>query len=186
MNAEDKMWKEFNLAEQNPSPGGGILYCLRYTREHIEAHHQHVVTALKELGIQLQDVTEGIAVVPTRELDEVERQRVMHLLEELSVQNEAIAYHGAGFGACKTIGELQNHLVSAVEGCMSRTHQDLPTAYDLVTITIPQLVRDLRVSHRQNDVLSALDLDTLEALADYARRKEDLLNRPGGVVVFGS
>ena len=40
------LWEEFNLAENNPDQGGGILYALRYNADRIKAHREAVVGAL--------------------------------------------------------------------------------------------------------------------------------------------
>ena len=54
---EDKtLWDYFNLAEQNPDQGGGILYCLRYDQPRIKAHQVCVVNALKSLGLDLVEI----------------------------------------------------------------------------------------------------------------------------------
>ena len=59
-------------------------------------------------------------------------------------------------------------------------------AYDMVTMAIPQIVRDLRIAHHQNRVLSASERKELTELIKFAQRQDDLLNRPGGVVVLDS
>ena len=106
--AEKTLWQEFNLGENNADPGGGILYCLRYDGGRIKAHQESVVSAVQSMGVQLEEVDEGIAVVPQWHLDHSESDRLVVLLEELSCLNEAQEYVDAGYGQFNNLMEL-NH-----------------------------------------------------------------------------
>jgi hypothetical protein len=105
------------------------------------------------------------------------------LLEELSVINEAMAYKEAGFRGIRSIQEWKKTLVGYYFELFKK--RDLVAAYDLVTISIPEIIRILGISHIQNKTLSRRDLQALEELQNFCVRQDDNLNRPGGMLVLG-
>jgi len=158
---------------------------LRYGQEHIEAHRANVIRAIQNMQVELrEDGPDGIAVFPQQSLPPEDGERLVILLEELSVQNEALEYQAAGFGECNTIGDLRNSIISHVESLLPNI--DLVEAYNIVTISIPQIVRDIRIAHLQNKVLSPQEVEELDGLASYAQRTARILDRPGGVAQGGS
>ena len=94
--SECALWRQFNLREGNPSPGGGILTCLRCSREVIEQHHPSVVSAIEAMNVRLEDRGETIAVIPQDPLSDDDDKKLKQLLGELSVLNEALEYQKLG------------------------------------------------------------------------------------------
>ncbi len=181
---EKTLWELFNLAEKNPDQGGGILYCLRYNADQLKEHHKAVVSAL-EANIKMEDYGDnGIGVVLKKQLTESETDNVMVLLEELSVLNEAQEYIDVGFGKYKNLQDLKYGLMSNYLSLLN--NRELADAYNLVQSAIPQLVRDIFVAHRQNNVLSGKDKRTMGELASFSKNHTRILNKPEGFVLFGS
>ncbi len=176
--------KQFNLAENNPDQGGGILYCMRYEREHIEEHHAQVIAALKAMGISFREEGEsGIAAESQDDLDPEQQRRRFALLEELSVINEAREYKEAGLDGVKSVSELSNRLVVTFHGLLRS--RKLANAYDFVTVFLPMIISDIRLADKQNKVLSSEDRAALDKLSAFVVSKERFLNSPGGFTVLG-
>lgn len=183
VNNEPDLWHEFNFGENDPSPGGGILYCLRYTRERLEAHRKPVIDALKQLGMELVDIGNDSVALRGDPPDESTMQSILLLFEELSVLNNALGYHDAGFGDFTSIAELRGRLVFQVEQCLARDNRNYAVAYEIVTVIIPEIVRNIRLAHEQNNILSSTDVRELQLLKGYAKRRADLLDAPTGKVI---
>ena len=181
----DSLEKQFNLAENNPDQGGGILYCIRYNREHIDEHHAQVVEALKHMGITFKDEEggNGIAVNAENTLSQDEERRTLALLEELSVINEARKYKDAGLDDVKSITELSNRLMLTYHALLDA--KNLADAYNFVDIFIPRVVNDIHLADQQNKILSAEDRKAVKELYSFARSKEKFLNKNKSVVLGG-
>jgi hypothetical protein len=174
------LWHQFNLAEANPSQAGGLLYAMRYSSEEIEAKREIVIAALERIGVTLEDMDEdGIGVALS---DDAARDQALALLEELSVENDAVAYHLAGYGQYHTISELCTGLKGNYLELLTHGKPNMVAAYNLATLVIPEIVRDLRSADVQNNVLSARDRKELDALEQFARTKDRQLNS-GGVMI---
>ncbi len=173
--AVDSLWHQFNLAEANPSQGGGLLYVMRYSLEEIEAKREIVIAALERIGVTLEDMdTEGIDASLS---DDAARDQALALLEELSVENDALAYHVVGYGQYHTVPELCTGLKGNYLELLTNGKPNMVAAYDLVTLVIPEIVRDLRSADIQNAVLSEKDRKELAALEQFAQTKDRQLNR---------
>lgn len=169
--------QQFNLAEANPDPGGGILYCMRYDREHIEEHHAQVIQALKRIGVTFKDdeTSGGIAAVPENELTPDEEKTELALLEELSVINEAREYKEVGLDGVTNVKELCERLTLSFYENLDQKR--LVDAYNFVSVFLPTVIRDLQIADKQNGVLSKKDRDAVQQLADFATAKEKMLNK---------
>ncbi len=177
------LWKQFNLGERNPAKGGGILYCMRYSKDRLEAHQEQVIGALKEMGATIADVGNGGIGLSLGHVADGINENAVLLLEELSVLNEALEYHQAGFGACKSFGSLKNRFIS---GYFELLDRDKVSAYDFVDLGIPLIMRDIAVSANQGKKLKAHERKTLQELGSFASRQVELHNRPGGFVIIGA
>jgi hypothetical protein len=182
MDAET-LWEEFNLGENTADPGGGILYCLRYDSDRINSHREQVIRTLKSYGIELNDVDEGIAAVPDHPMTSNEKMIVYNLLEELSCLNEAQEYNEAGYGRMNSVRGLGSSLILYY---FELVKENIVDAYNLIDLAIPELVRDIKIADRQNNVLGPEDRKALEELASFAERHVRMHNRPGGYVIIGS
>jgi len=180
---DDKLWSEFNLAKSNQDPGAGILYCLRYDANRLKGHQEQVVTALKSLGIKLDDLGDNNIVASFIEPNSIveKGERAYLLLEELSCLNEAIEYTEVGFGKFKSIEELKHGLITTYFSLL--TDEKKVEAYDLISTVIPQIVRDIRIADSQNKALSNKEKKALEELILFTKRKEALAS--GKYVLFG-
>lgn len=179
----DNLEKQFNLAENNPDQGGGILYSMRYSKDHIEEHHMQVVEALKRIGVTFKDEGERIAVTPEKELSPEEQRRTLALLEELSVINEAREYKETGLDNIQNISDLKNCLILSFHALLDA--KNLVDAYNFVTLFIPRIVSDIRLADKQNQVLSAQDRKDVNELAAFAAAKEKMLNKHRIVIMGG-
>lgn len=180
---QSSLWEVFNLAEHNPDQGGGILYCLRYTEEVLVGKQRQVVSALTKLGFTLKEVEQGIEAASSHNLSDSDYRRAGALFEELSVINEALEYKQGGFDRIKSIQDLKNTIIGDFFGFLER--RKLAEAYDLVSVVVPTLVRDIARADRQNKLLTRQDKVALQELQDFARKKEKFLNSPGGTVTIG-
>lgn len=160
----------FTITEQNPDPGAGILYCLRYRKRRIYYHQRSVVKALRSLGVGLEVLLGEIVVKPSRILDESEQRRLGSLLEELSCLNEARTYSAAGFSKFHSIRDLKKGLISTYSALIE--YQRIRQAYDVIHKVIPQLVRELRTANHQNKVLSPSERKDLSELLQFAQNQE--------------
>lgn len=188
MTDEKQLWEQFQPGASSPSPGAGILYCLKYELPRIEAHHKSVVDALKELGVCIVEEGEKLGLRFCSEYSTNGDQsnllgRVNALVEELACLNEALEYSRGGLGDCRTIDDLKNRLMVSYFDMLTRGSQ--VNAYELVEFIIPSMVGDLNWAHGQNRVLSCRDRKSLEELSMFAKRKADHMNNPHGYAVFG-
>ena len=179
-----KLWKEFNLGEQNPDQGGCVLYCLRYSPEKIEAQHGQIVSALESLDIELEPIENFIGAKAKRELNDSEKRRTSALFEELSVLNGAREYSQMGFDKFKNIEDLKNGLI--LHYMNNLTDRNLPDAYNLADMIAPEIVRDVHCAEMQNNVLSKSDKIALRDLSSFMESQVNLHNSPGGFVIFGA
>lgn len=185
MEKHDKtLWEEFSLAENNPDPGAGILYCLKYSEDRIKAHREAVIKVLKGLGIEMEEIEEGVAVIPAHKPDDSESRKLLILLEELSCLNEAQEYKEAGLKDVHTIPQLTEALTSLYYKLLGERR--MADAYNLVDVSIPQIVRDLSIAQEQNGVLSKTDKDALMELETFAKRVTERLAGSNRLVVFGA
>ena len=177
---EDDLWNTFNLAKANEDPGGGILYCLRYSSEKINAMQENIVSFLKKSGVEMIDQGEGIGAKIDKNL--LNPQKAYLLLEELSVLNEAKEWIGAGMGDLQTISKLKSHFITTYFYTLNRNKVD---AYNLVDVIIPNICRDIACAHQQNRVLSSRSKKDLGELFYFSKKQIEHLNDPRGYVVFG-
>ncbi len=166
--------KQFNLAERNPDQGGGILYCMRYSGEHIDEHHAQIVEALKRMGITFTDEGDNIGARADTELSPEAERQVTLLLEELSVINEAREYKEAGLDDVKNIRELSDYLISTFYSLLKS--KNISDAYNFVTVFIPRIISDISLADRQNKVLTNQDRAALDKLSEFMKSKEKQLN----------
>jgi hypothetical protein len=179
----ENLWQEFNLAENNPDPGGGILYAIRYETDALREQQSRVIGGLVTMGVGISvgEFDNQLRVVIPETAPE-QRQKAAIMLEELSVVNEALEYHVAGFD-CESISELSERLKATFRSQFNNT--DKVDAYDLATIAIPQIVGNILAAHEQNGVLSKEEVVTVLGLRDFAGEKEALLDGSHGIVVLG-
>jgi hypothetical protein len=179
---EKTIWEQFQIPKYDP--GAGLLYCLRYGLDRIEAHRTQVVSALQELGVQLEQRGESdvIDMFLRRPSTTSEKTRASSLASELSVLNEATEYKEAGFGY-KNIEDLTTGLI--VQYFTLLDTRSLAVVYDFVDLIIPQIVRGLRTADKQNKVLSSRERASLSELERFAKRQFNHLNSPVRIAVIG-
>ena len=178
--AELSLWNQFNLAEDNPDPGGGILYAVRYGTESLLAHRNVVTEVLINSGATICELDYNGLGVDVSAVKGDDMPLVTVLLEELSVVSEAIEDHDAGLDV-ESIADLSDHLRKALAvGLVT----DQLTTFDIANITIPQMVRDIETAHNQNNVLSPEDQTIVRGLGEFAaRRAEQIANN--GIMIIG-
>ena len=178
------LWNKFNLWEQNPDQGGGIIYCMRYSREVIEQKRKRVISVLDSLDIYPKEVDwNDIAIIPDKNYSQDNTQRILHLLEELSVLNGALEYKASLLDTIKNIEELSNLLISIYLSLLQ--DKKIADAYNLIDITIWEIIADILLADKQNWVLSKKDKKIIENLAGFRDRQISLLNSPGGALMIG-
>ena len=64
-------------------------------------------------------------------------------------------------------------------------NKDLAEAYHLCDTFIPQILWDLRIADRQNNVLTRQERKDIDELEVFANNQAVRLNRPEGFVLFG-
>lgn len=180
--AEEELWEQFNLGENNPDPGGGILYCLRYSMDRLIEHRRIIIAALKKYGAEMEDLGEDIGVVLKMNTEE-SKEGIIYTLEELSVLNEAIGYKIRIDEGINSLEQLKCGFISAYFELLKE--RELAEAYDLVSMTIPMIVRDINTAHSQNNVLSEQEKKSLDELASFSEKQTEYLNNPLGKVIFG-
>lgn len=172
--SEPDLWRQFYF-DLNISPRGGILTCLRCTLQEIETFHASVVSDIQNLGVTFEEVDGGIAAVPESPLSPDDKEKLLVLLQQLTMQNEALDYTAVGYGAFRTISELRNGLMIEVSNLMSQVQ--LAEAYDLADRVIPQIVRDTRITDSREHLLSPQEQLDLDSLSKFAGIKVRQLNR---------
>ena len=179
---ETDLWTQYNLAERNPDVGGGIAYCLRYNSESLSIKRDYVIDALKSLTLDIEEHGEGLAVSFPKDASCSETQRVVLLLEELSVLNDALDYARVGLDQYSSVSELCNGIKINYFDSLS---SDIVQAYNLVDMFVPAIVRELRIADMQNGILSSKDKESLDGLVAFAQNHVKLHNHPGGFTVLG-
>jgi hypothetical protein len=177
---QESLWKHFNLTSNNPAQGGGILYCMRYSRERLEGHQEQVIEGLKRLNGRVEKKERNL-VAYANQVPEESYDSFRKLIEELSVVNEALELNSAGFGNYKSIADLKEGLIGTY---LAALEKDLVSAYDLVDAIIPQIVRDLKISAKQGKNFKAHERVDIRELEEFARRHVEILNDPRGFVVL--
>jgi hypothetical protein len=182
---EKILWDQFNLAENNPDPGGGILYAIRYDTEELLAHRDAVISACDEAGASIREINDTLVGVTLFDVAEEDQDRVVILLEELSVVSEAIEYHEAGINPAD-LSDLADELKASFrcEITSSRIESKI-YALNLVDLGIPTLVDDLEVAQSQNDVLTLEDQRIIRGLGSFASMNAELFGSHR-VVILGS
>jgi hypothetical protein len=179
---EKSLWHEFNLGETHPAQGGGLMYCLRYDIDRINAHHEAVVSALESQGVALEDAGDLIRVNPGRALDDSEKKSLVLMLEELSVLNDARAYASMGYDKYNNFEELKNSLVSTYLDLLE--HSNISDAYNFLTLGITQIIKDAKIADMQNKCLKSNERAALKELASFVKNQDSLMNTTGGFVLF--
>jgi len=174
-----ELWQQFNLAENNPDPGGGILYAIRYAAEDLKAHQAKVIESLMVDGASIQEAGIGLGV-HLGGLSHEQRERALLILEELSVVNDALEYYDAGVNA-DSIEALAGQLISAYYAGLTPAKK--VDAFDLVSDGIPQITREIQHAHAQNGVLSAEDLSKVMELQEFASRQANILGGHNIVII---
>jgi hypothetical protein len=164
--AELSLWNQFNLAENNPDPGGGILYAIRYDTEGLLAHRDAITEAIVDSGARISEVDDRLGIDASA-IKSADRPRVAALLEELSVVSEAIEYHEEGV-TTNSIAGLSDHLRGVL---LTGLVTNQLVAFDFANITIPQIVRDIETAHDQNNVLRPEEQRTVRDLGEFAARR---------------
>ena len=180
---EEKLWREFNLGERNPAQGGGILYCLRYSKERLEGHQEQVIKSLENLQVSIRDFSEFRLALDLNMVLRGDKKRVFSLLEELSVINEALEHKVGGFGKCRTIADLKDLLISSYLVCLKSG--DMANSYEIVASLIPQIIKDLNIAGVQGKKFKRYEQRDIQELKDFAKRQFDHLNDSRGYVLFG-
>lgn len=177
---EKTLWEQFNF--QDPRDAGGLLYCLRYSEERLEAHRDQVRDVLKKEGISLVEDGRLVKVNLNIQSGSLSFKGRVALLEELSDLNEALTYKEAGIN-CRNISELKDRII--VQYLCLLDGGNLVDAYNLMDLEVPRMVSSLIKADSRNNVLNSKDRQYLRELGSFASRQVDLLNRPGGMVIFG-
>jgi len=175
-----ELWEAFNLAKNNPDRGGGILYCIRYGSERLKAHQDTLISALQAMPLEIIEVENQLGIKIKPDMTESKRETLLIMLEELSVVNEALEYVQAGLGDLGSLDKLK----TALQGTYFNLYDSraLTDAYNFVSMSIPEIVRDIRHSDTHNDVLSSAERKILDELMTFAIRQERILNKPHRVV----
>jgi hypothetical protein len=181
-NKEKTLWEQFNLRDYSLDQGGGILYCIRYSPERISAHRNAIIKNLESRGVYIEEVEDRLGVGFRRTQNHEERNSAIIMLEELSVLNEATEYQEAGLEQYRSIRELVDGIkTSVLEGVSQKNLVDI---YNFLEMSIPQIVRDIRIADRQNKVLSNKERQALDNLMEFASRQVRQLNSPHGLVLL--
>lgn len=162
---------EFNLRENNPDPGGGLLYAVRYSPDMLDLKTEQVLDALDHWGYEFIEHEDQIGFRHV-EGGPVEERAVI-MLGELSVINDAKHYQALGWGVNhESVGEVirdaQGMALDAFDRTLRRDSDAKIEAYDMATLHLPQLIRDLAIADAQNGVLSTAERHALDGLADTA------------------
>ena len=181
-NKEKTLWEQFNLRDYNLDQGGGILYCIRYSPERLSAHRNAIIRSLESRGIYIEEAEDRLGVGSRRTQNHEERNSALMMLEELSVLNEATEYQEAVFGQYRSIRELVDGIkTSVLEGI---SQESLVDTYNFLEMSVPQIVRDIRIADQQNKVLCNKERQALNSLMEFASRQVRQLNSPHGLVLL--
>jgi hypothetical protein len=180
---EKSLWQQFNLREDNPHPGRGILYCLKYSKERLTTHQERVISSLQSRGVELRDNGKGIDAKINGEGVLSELDRVYELLGRLSCVNEALEYIEVGLGQYRSLGELKIGMTIQYYSLLEEDR--LADAYNLVDMFIPRIIRDIKTEEERKVTLNKDENTALEELSKFAINQINALNHPGGVALFG-
>lgn len=176
------LWMEFNLGENNPDVGGGILYCLRYDSKILDHKRDYIISNLNSQHLKIKEHGECLEVIPPKDMRKSDIPRTVLLLEELSVLNDALDYASIGLDQYNSLFELKNGLIT---NYFDMLKPDQVGAYNLVDMFIPQVARELYIADKQNKILSSSERDELEQLVSFAENQVKHLNNPGGYMILG-
>ncbi len=155
----DCFWNNFTLDEPNQAKGG-ILYCLRYSKERLEAHREQVIGGLIRLGHTcnakrgLFDRLFKFKKNPKKVESAVRSYPV--LLEELSTINNALKYHELGFGRYRNLRELREGIL----GLYGQGNLDE---------NIRKIVRELKISQEQGKEFRAYEREQIADLEMFVK-----------------
>jgi hypothetical protein len=180
----NQLWNEFSLGDDNFDVGGGLLYCLRYNQQELEHKREIIVNSLENLGLSIEERgTNNLAIKKSNNFYQNNSDKTYILIEELSTLNDAIEYSNSGFGNCNSMNDLRNILMSSYFNSLKKS--DLVGAYDIVSLTIPMITKELSMAQKQNNVLNRNDKTNLESLIRFSENQKKFLNNPSGYVIFG-
>ena len=175
------LWMEFNLRENNPDVGGGILYCLRYDSKILAHKRDYIISNLNSQGLKIKEHGEDLAVIPPKDMRESGFQKTVLLLEELSVLNDALDYASIGLDQYNSLFELKNGLIT---NYFNMLKPDQVGAYNFVDLFIPQVAKELYIADKQNKILSSSEKDELEQLVSFAEDQVKSLNNSGDSIIL--
>lgn len=155
----DVLWESYNLREQNPDIGGGVLYAIRYDFNILNDKREQIITELNRVS-EIKQSENSIYLVPRDKNKSLDC--LGNLAEKLSVLNDAIYYCEMGFEWCKSVEDLTNYCVKSYLQVLEEN--DLENSKYLINILFPDLITRLSTAHLQNKVLSKTDLKNLKRL----------------------
>jgi hypothetical protein len=179
---QTELWNKFNLAENNPDPGGGMLYALRYDTDSLTSHRDAVVESIRARGASIVVLGDMLGI-DLYELEAEDEGTAMLLVEELSVVNEALEYHKDGIVYDSIDALAANIKGSFIDGIISNDAGKKADAYNLVGLGIPMLVKDLKTAHAQNEVFSPDELRTVRELGNFAATQVELFGNHRVVII---
>jgi len=177
-----ELFELFNLGDLNPRQGDGILYCIRRHSLEIRRERDAIIAVLQSKNVSAEArVDENIEIMAPSDMD---RKELLDILTELSCLNEAVNYINAGYGNIKSISVLKDRFVITYSNLLVKGQ--LADAYNLVSIAVTQIVKDLRTVHQQKNALTEEDIRTVDELEEWAEEKMKELGRSNNSLVFKS
>ncbi|MEK7059178.1 MAG: hypothetical protein AAB971_00240 [Patescibacteria group bacterium] len=180
-----ELWSQFNLGvHNNPDPGGGLLYALRYSDEHLDMQRNAVLRPIIDSSAEIIEVDSAQLAIDMSTVAETEMARVLVLLEELSIVNEAVEYQTDGGVTPMSLKDFaQGLIIGFFQGARAR---GMAKSLLYVEQDIPRIVSDLATADEQNGVLTKSERRILEGLSDFAAHHTDRLAGRHSVVLAGT
>lgn len=175
-NGNEELWNFYTLAPDNPDPGGGILYAVRYDTLSLYTHRDRVVDSLIEQGCSIFFTEDGLLILSIDGVSEDKEESVLLLIEELSVVNEALEFHEEGLNPDSIDGLAESLKASFARDIVSRDPSIKAAALNLVDLFIPQVVEDIHEAQAQNRVLTPAQQQKINELGYFASLKSDLFS----------
>ncbi|MEK7594410.1 MAG: hypothetical protein AAB436_02110 [Patescibacteria group bacterium] len=157
---QSPLWHNYHMGAADPDPGGGILYALRYTQDHLDTQRDLVINVLTDAGSTIQVLDERLVHVDLSAAPEEDHPKLFVMLEELGVLNKALEHKQVGIEQ-GTVEELAHNILDDVEVALDRADED---TIKLQAMYVLQIVQELTTAHEQNQVLSVRDREAVASL----------------------
>ena len=146
------LFKEIHLGTNLADVWGGVLYAFRYTEEVLEQKRNQIAVLLEESWLQVREEWDGL-VSDLRDISVEMKARVLYLMEEISVINDALHYKTLKVSGGELVGfaQITDYILTLFAHIDNENKVDV---YNAVDLGVWEIIRDVYMSIKQGYTLT--------------------------------